>query len=114
VNRAREEQLQRAGALLLRRSLAALRAQQRGPALPPQPPPADVAAYHRATPAERARAAVLLRGAGYARADVARGEELLRAGQLAAERPANDCTGDPDPVDAVTRARARSLLRGRG
>ncbi len=106
--RARKEELDAAGAMLLRRALAGLRASQRGPALPPPPSAEDRARFDRSTPAERARAGVLLQGAGFTRADVARGEALLRVEQLADDPPVND----PDPVDDLTRRRARVLLRG--
>lgn len=99
--RARKEELDAAGALLLRRALAGLRASQRGRALPPEPPAEDRARYASATPRERARAAVLLQRAGFTGADVARGMALLD-GEACAE----------DTPDDVTRKRARVLLRG--
>ncbi len=101
TRRARKEELDAAGALLLRRALAGLRASQRGRALPPEPPAEDRARYASATPRERARAGVLLQRAGFTGADVARGVALL-----AGEAPAEDAPDD------VTRKRARVLLRG--
>ena len=100
TRRARKEELDAAGALLLRRALAGLRASQRGRSLPPEPPAEDRARYASATPRERARAGVLQR-AGFTGADGARGVALL-----AGEAP------DHDAVDDVTRKRARVLLRG--
>lgn len=101
TRRARKEELDAAGALLLRRALAGLCASQRGRTLPPEPPAEDRARYASATPRERARAGVLLQRAGFTGADVARGVALL-AGEAPAE-------GAPDDV---TRKRARVLLRG--
>lgn len=101
TRRARKEELDAAGALLLRRALAGLRASQRGRTLPPEPPAEDRARYASATPRERARAGVLLQRAGFTGADVARGVALL-----AGEAPAEDAPDD------VTRKRARVLLRG--
>lgn len=97
---AREEQLQAAHAALLRRSLATLRASQRGPALPPLPSAEDRALAALATPAERARVDVLLREAGFTTGDLARADAL---------RP----QPDNDPVDDLTRRRARQLRGGR-
>lgn len=97
----------RAGALLLRRALAPLRTAQRGRELPPSPSAEDRALYATTTPAERARVAILLRGAGFTRAEVERGEQHLQAAGASTE------TSDDGPADDVTRARARALLRGR-
>lgn len=94
-----EERLQREQADLLRRHLAALRASQRGPVLPRAPSASDRALYAEATPGEIERADVLLRNAGVTREDLARADAHL---------------GRAEPVDEVTRARARTLRRAVG
>lgn len=104
-----EDRFARESVELLRRHLAPLRASQRGRELPPAPSPEDRARYAASTPAERARAGVLLQGAGFTRADVARGNELLRDRAMVGEEPVNDGA----PVDALTVRRARQLLRGK-
>lgn len=110
----RKQRLQAELASVLRRHLAPLRASQRGGAreLPPEPSALDRARFDDATPAELARASALLCGAGFTRADVARGAASLRARQLADGRAVNDAS-DGGPADDVTRRRARELLRGR-
>lgn len=105
-------------AKLLRRALDSLRTSQRGNgrALPPEPSADDRALAATSTPAERERVTRLLMRRGFTRADVERGELLSRAALN--DAPGNDTSNaapgvDPDPVDAVTRARARQLRRGR-
>lgn len=109
--REREELRQLAHLELLRRALAPLRTSQRGRArtLPPEPSAEDRALHATTTPAERARVSTLLCGAGFTRAEVERGEALLRGEALAGEPPDND----DGPADDVTRRRARQLIRGK-
>lgn len=113
MNREQQRALQalqgRAGVELLRRALAPLRAAQRGRDLPPEPTVADRALYASTTPTERGRVSAILRGAGFTRAEVERGERHLQVDTLAAKAADNDGA----PADDVTRRRARQLRRGR-